>query len=88
MDIRRLVVTKDILYAEAGTKAPRPVTRAFGIVVIHNPFAGQHVQDLSPMYDMGEEIAELLMPQLLALLPGKPVAYGKGAIVGVNGDSV
>ena len=87
MDIRRLVVTKDILYAEAGTKAPRPVTRAFGIVVIHNPFAGQHVQDLSPMYDMGEEIAELLMPQLLALLPGKPVAYGKGAIVGVNGDA-
>ena len=39
------------------------------------------------MFDLGAGLAELLMPQLVALLPGSAVAYGKGAIVGVNGDA-
>ena len=86
MEIRRLLVTKDTVYAEAGAKAARPVTRAVGIAVIANPNAGRQVQDLSPMFDLGAGLAELLMPQLVALLPGSAVAYGKGAIVGTDGD--
>ena len=39
------------------------------------------------MFDIGAELAELLMPQLVPLLGGAAVAYGKGAIVGVNGDA-
>jgi hypothetical protein len=84
--VRRLLVTKDVVYAEAGKAASRPITRAIGMAVIANPFAGRHVEDLSPMFELGAQIAELLMPQLLALLPGKAESYGKGAIVGVNGD--
>ncbi|MSQ54257.1 MAG: amino acid synthesis family protein [Betaproteobacteria bacterium] len=87
MDIRRLIVTRDVVLAEAGTRGARPVTRAIGIAVVANPLAGPHVQDLSLLFDLGASIAELLMPQLVALLPGKATAYGKGAIVGVNGDS-
>lgn len=86
MEIRRLVVSRDVVYSEAGKKGARPITRAIGIAVIANPFAGRHAQDLSPMFDMGAELAEILMPQLVALLPGKAESYGKGAIVGVNGD--
>lgn len=87
MEIRRLVVTKDTVYAEGGAKAARAVTRALAIAVISNPFASRHVEDLASLFDIGAELAELLMPQLVALLPGKAVAYGKGAIVGVNGDA-
>lgn len=87
MEIRRLVVTKDVVYSEAGARAARPVTRALGIAVIANPNAGRQVQDLSPMFDIGAELAELLMPQLVPLLGASAVAYGKGAIVGVNGDA-
>ena len=86
MEIRRLLITKDVVYSEAGEKAPRPVTRAIAMAVIANPFAGRHVEDLSPMFDIGADIAELVMPQLVALLPNKAESYGKGAIVGVNGD--
>src|SRR5919106_4283125 len=86
LSLRRLLVTKDIVYSEAGKDAPRPITRAIAMGVIANPFAGRHVEDLSPMFDLGAEFAELVMPQLLALLSGKPESYGKGAIVGVNGD--
>ena len=87
MEIRRLVVTKDVVYSEAGARAARPVTRAIGIAVIANPNAGRQVQDLAPMFDIGAQLAELLMPQLVPLLGGAAVAYGKGAIVGVNGDA-
>ena len=85
-DIRRLIITKDVVYSESGKKAPRPITRAIALAAIHNPFAGRHAEDLSPLFDVGAHIAELVMPQLLALLSHKPESYGKGAIVGVNGD--
>jgi len=86
MEIRRLLVTKDVVYSEAGRNAPRPITRAIALAVIHNPLAGRHVEDLSALFDVGAQLAELVMPQLVALLPHKAESYGKGAIVGVNGD--
>jgi hypothetical protein len=86
MQPRKVIVSRDVVYAEAGGAAARPVTRAIGIVVIQNPNAGRSVKDLSAMFDLGVQIADLLMPQLVPLLKGKPMAYGKGAIVGVNGD--
>jgi hypothetical protein len=84
--MRRLQIVKDTLHAEAGAQAPHPITRAVALAVIANPFAGRQMQDLSPLFDMGAEIAEMVMPELVAALPGKAVSYGKGAIVGVNGD--
>ena len=86
MKLRRLVITKDVVYAEAGKEAPRPITRAIALAVIANPFAGRHQQDLSPLFDVGAQVAELVMPQLVVLLPQAAESYGKGAIVGVNGD--
>src|SRR4026208_651286 len=86
MEIRRLLVTKDVVYSEAGRNAPRAITRAIALAVIHNPLAGRHVEDLSPLFDVGAQLAELVMPQLVALLPHRAESYGKGAIVGVNGD--
>ena len=86
LSVRRSLVIKDVVYAEAGKAAARPITRAIGMAVIANPFAGRHVEDLSPMFELGAQVAELLMPQLVTLLPGKAESYGKGAIVGVNGD--
>src|SRR5688572_22889200 len=86
VEIRRLLVTKDVVYSEAGKKAPRPITRAIAMAVIRNPFAGRHVEDLSPLFDIGAQFAELIMPQLVAMLPNKAESYGKGAIVGVAGD--
>jgi hypothetical protein len=86
LSLRRLLITKDVVHAEAGKAAPRPVTRAIALGVIANPFAGRHVEDLSPMFDLGAEFAELVMPQLVPLLGARAESYGKGAIVGVHGD--
>ena len=86
LNIRRLQIIKDVLFAEAGAPAPTPITRAVALAVIANPFAGKYVQDLSPLFDLGLQIGERVVPHLTASLGGPAVSYGKGAIVGVNGD--
>src|SRR6187551_62105 len=86
VEARKTVITVETVHAEAGRAAPRPVTRAVGIAVIPNPYAGRFVQDLSPLFDIGAHVAESLMPQLMKALTDKPIAYGKAAIVGVNGE--
>lgn len=80
------MLTKETVLAEAGRPAPRPVNRVVGIAVIVNPYAGRHVADLGPLFDVGQELGERLMTDVVKLLGGKAVAYGKGAIVGVQGD--
>jgi hypothetical protein len=69
-----------------GVEAARPITRAVGMAVIRNPFAGQFVEDLRPLFEAGAMLGERLMPELVKLLDGPAVSYGKGAIVGVAGE--
>ena len=56
------------------------------MAVIRNPFAGQFVEDLRPLFEAGAMLGEQLMPELVRLLDGPAVSYGKGAIVGVAGE--
>ena len=86
MDIRKIVLTRETVFAEAGHKAARPINRAVAIAVIENPCAGRSVEDLSPLFDIGAALGERLMPELAALLGGKAVAYSKAAIVGSLGE--
>jgi hypothetical protein len=87
MEIRKIVMTRETVYGEAGGKASRPINRAVALAVIENPFAGRFVGDLSPLFDLGGQLGERLMPELVTLLGGKVVAYAKAAIVGVHGDA-
>jgi len=86
MEIRKIVLTRETIYAEAGRAAPRPINRVVGMAVIENPFAGRFVEDLSPLFDMGAQLGERLMPDIVGLLQGPPVTYAKAAIVGVLGE--
>ena len=54
--------------------------------VILDPFAGRFVDDLRPLFEAGAELGGRLMPELVKLLDGPGVSYGKGAIVGVDGE--
>jgi hypothetical protein len=69
-----------------GRRAEPPVSRAIGIAVLGNPFSGRFEEDLSPLFETGAEVGRLLIPQLVALLPGAATSYGKAALVGINGD--
>src|SRR5262249_18052996 len=41
VEIRKLITTRETIFSELGTAAPRPIVRAVGMAVIVNPFAGR-----------------------------------------------
>jgi len=86
MDIRRIFVCRDVVLAEGGLPAVVPVTRVAACAVIANPFAGRPSDDLADLVGFGAVLGERLAGEALALLPNRPLAYGKAAIVGTAGD--
>ena len=86
VDIRKIITTREMVLSELGVEATRPIVRAVGMAVILNPFAGRSVQDLRPLFEAGAILGERLMPDLVKLLDGPAVSYGKGAVVGVDGE--
>src|SRR5471032_2669584 len=85
-DIRKLVVSRETVFSELRAGGPRPVTRAAAIAVITNPFAGRIAEYLSQLFRAGGELGDRLMAELAQLLGAPAVSYGKGAIVGVDGE--
>jgi len=86
MDIRHIFVCKDVLFAEGGLPALKPVTRVAACAVVANPLTGQAKDDLSVLIPYGADLGEMLVKQALALLPAPAISYGKAAIVGTAGD--
>ncbi len=86
MDIRKIVYHHEIVYGEAGKPAAEPITRVAGIAMVRNPYAGEHVEDLSALFDLGGRLGEQLMGEVAARLARPAVSYGKAALVGAFGD--
>jgi hypothetical protein len=86
LHIRKSLLVRDTLSSELGKVAARPVVRAVAMAVIVNPYAGRYVEDLTELFEAGRALGEQLMPDLVRLLAGSPVSYGKGTIVGINGE--
>jgi amino acid synthesis protein len=84
--MRKVVFLRELVFAELGETAARPVTRVAALAVLANPLAGHFVADLRPLWLLGGKLGEQLMPELAALLGAPAASYGKGAIVGVNGE--
>lgn len=84
--VRKVVTLRERVFGELGEAAARPVTRVAALAVVPNPFTGRFVRDLEALWRAGAELGERLMPELVALLGAPAVSYGKGAIVGVNGE--
>jgi hypothetical protein len=86
LHIRRSLLLRDTVNSDMGQAANRPIVRAVAMAVIGNPFAGRYVEDLTELFEAGRSLGEQLMPDLVRLLPHSPVSYGKGAIVGLDGE--
>jgi hypothetical protein len=86
MEIRRLLVLRDVVYAEGGLPSIAPVTRVAAGAVTANPLAGRALDDLNELIPLGAELGELLVREALKSLPLPAISYGKAAIVGTSGD--
>jgi hypothetical protein len=89
LDIRKVVIQLEETWREMDRAlAPRP-RKVVAAAVIRNPYAGRYVEDLEPLYDLGAQVASLLADRAAVALGAAPAeveAYGKGAIVGVDGE--
>lgn len=64
-----------------------PLRKVAVVMVLKNPYAGSEVEDLSPLTDASAEIGEKLAKMAVeAMAPYKIQSYGKGALVGVDGE--
>lgn len=86
--IRKKLLNVESIYHEGGPARAEPVKQGSIAVVIHNPYAGRYVEDLSELVKDAREMANELVPELIHALGAKDSiqAYGKGAIVGINGE--
>lgn len=89
VQVRKYVTVIDEVCTEAGREVSPPTRRVIVAAVIHNPFAGEYVEDLTELMDIGEVLGEELATRGLEALgiEGSQVhSYGKGVIVGEDGE--
>ena len=91
--LRIIVTTAQQTLLEAGAEVDPPTTIATAVIAVGNPLAGRgRIDDLGELEELGRDAAALLVERALAVLasvglsPADVRGYGKGAIVGIDGD--
>jgi hypothetical protein len=88
-EIRKFVVCVESVYHDGGPRVDPPVRKAVCGAVITNPYAGRYQADLAPWMDELRPLAVDLTGRLLDALrvdAQSIQAFGKGALVGVDGE--
>ncbi len=88
MSVRKIVTIVEEVCAEGGREVTPSARVAVVAAVIDNPWAGQgFVEDLQPGIEQhASAVGALIAPQVLAALGAPAEAYGKAAIVGLDGE--
>lgn len=90
MEIRKIVTVVEETFIEGFKEAVKPVRMAVVAAVVKNPFAGRYVEDLQPIIDAySAELGRMLPEKALQALgvSGEACeAYGKAALVGLDGE--
>lgn len=87
--IRKVVVVVDETRLEMNKAVNPPTRRAVALAVIENPCAGEYVENLDELADIGAELGGFLGEQCVKALgidPSQTESYGKAAIVGEAGE--
>lgn len=88
MKVRRVITIIEEIYSEGGRDVTPAARIAVVAAVLENPWAGQgFVEDLSDGIDStASELGALLAPRVMEALGTPLEAYGKAAIIGLNGE--
>jgi hypothetical protein len=89
VQIRKRLTLVEEIFHEGGAVASTPLRRAASLVVIRNPYAGRYVEQIEGFMDDLKPLGLAMARALVAALGGDShivEGYGKGAIVGANGE--
>ena len=88
IEIRRIHLETEEVHHEFGPVAAKPLLRGTIAAVLTNPYAGRYVEDIMPMMKALEPLGVDLARRLADALGGPaPIqGYGKGAIIGSDGE--
>lgn len=87
--VRKIAVFVEEVRHDFGPPLSIPLKRGWVACVIANPFAGRHVADVQMFMDELKPLGLECSAKLLAALGGDKStieAYGKGSLVGANGE--
>jgi hypothetical protein len=87
--VRKYVSIFEETHHDGGGVLARPVVKAAVGAVIANPYAGRYVTDIQPMMKALEPLAVDLTERVIKALGTTGAAleaYGKGVIVGLDGE--
>ena len=87
--VRKIYTIVEETHADGTVRLETPTRKAAAAAVFTNPFAGKYQEDLGLLIEWSEALGELLTKKAVAALgiePDKVHSYGKGAIVGTNGE--
>jgi hypothetical protein len=85
--IRRWFAIVDHKLFESGRAGDPPLRKVAAVAVVENPHAGRYVDDLSAMIDASAELGRFLAEKAVeAMRPYRAESYGKGGIVGIDGE--
>ena len=85
--LRKVVTFVEDVLVEGGRELEHPTRMAAVGAVVTNPCAGRFVEDLSSLIDgLCEPLGVLLTARALELLGAPAEGFGKGALVGLDGD--
>lgn len=88
--VRKWFASREETSIVLGRTLATPSVRAVAAAVVTNPFAGRYVEDLSPLVNAAPWLSGELAARCLRALGGtvdEITAYGKGAIVGLDGEA-
>jgi hypothetical protein len=86
LSVRKSIGHREVVSSENGQRVDGLVIAWFA-VVIENPFPAEYVADLVTLADaVGEELGDLVGPPCVDLLDAEVEAFGKAALVGIDGE--
>jgi hypothetical protein len=89
VEVRKIVTCVEEIRHDGGPKLQVVARKGWVAAIIRNPFAGRYEPDLQWFMDdlkpLGLECSTRLV-EALAIKPAEVQAYGKGSLVGVNGE--
>ena len=89
IDVRKLVCTVEDTWHDGGPHLAVPRQRGSLAAVVRNPYAGRYVEDIQPMMEALKPLGRAMAARLVEALGGatRIESYGKGALVGLAGES-